>query len=214
MYEAVVFCLDVICGQPSAPTHDQQAEAGIEKPCELAKFDGKNGLLHAISSDDFIVSLHCKVFVSAYLKGLSALLQGSHLDILEAYSQISRVVAVFQGHREEADISFRKFYGEICSLTAVHGREKPVVPRTSARRTQHSNVPASNAEGYWRRPFFVPFLDSVISEMGSRFSSLNQKAIQALLLLPANLDRMSSDHIANIEAAYASDLPEKSNLWS
>ena len=217
VYEAVVFCLEVICGQSSAPTHDQQAEAGIEKPCELAKFDGKsvteaNGLLRAISSDDFIVSLHCNVFVSAYLKGLSALLQGSHLDILEVYSQISGVVAVFQGHRGEADISFKKVYGEMCSLTAVHGREKPVIPRTSARQTQRSNVPASDAEEYWRRSVFVPFLDSVISEMGSRFSSLNQKAIQALLLLPANLDRMTSDHIANIEAAYASDLPDRSSF--
>ena len=83
VYEAVVFCLEVICGQSSAPTHDLQAEARIEKPCELAKFNGKsvteaNGLLRAISSHYFIVSLHCNVFVSAYLKGLSALLQGSH----------------------------------------------------------------------------------------------------------------------------------------
>ena len=124
---------------------------------------------------------------------------------MEAYSQISGVVAVFQGHREEADISFKKFYGEICSLTAIHGRER----NQSFLALQR---PASNAEEYWRRSVFVPFLDSVISEKGSRFSSLNQKAIQALLLLPANLDRMSSNHIANIEAAYTSDLPDKSNF--
>ena len=100
LYDAVVYCLQVICGDVAHP----EEAAG--------KFDSKavteaSGLLRSISSDEFIVSLQCSVFVSGYLKGLSVLLQGSHLDILEAYEEIDGTATLLEGIRSDAPNKFQ-----------------------------------------------------------------------------------------------------------
>ena len=81
IYEAIIYCLEAICGQSPVPSIDQQSEAGMAHSEKINTFDAKsvsdaNCLLRALLSDKFIVALHCNAFVSGYLKSLSVLLQG------------------------------------------------------------------------------------------------------------------------------------------
>ena len=216
IYEATIYCLEVICGQSPVPSIDQQSEARMAHPEEINTFDAKsvmeaNGLLRALSSDKFIVTLHCNAFVSGYLKGLSVLLQGSHLDILEAYLEISNTVQLFQEHREKAVDTFRNIYDSICLMTSLFGRDTSEIPRLAARQTLRSNLPVSSPDSYWRASVFIPSIDSLISELCSRFTSLSEKAVQALLLLPANMRNLKEENIINIFSAYESDLPDASS---
>ena len=55
---------------------------------------------------------------------------------------------------------------------------------------------------------FNQFLDALISELGGRFADLSKKAVQDLLLIPSNLDRLSQSDISGICTAYETDLPE------
>ena len=214
IYEAVMYCLDVISGQSPVPSVDVQTEAGVSNPEEISKFDAKsvteaNGLLRALSSDSFIVALHCSLFASGYLKSLSVLLQGSHLDIIEAYSEISRTRELLQEHRDKAEESFRKIFDSASAMTALFGRESPLLSRVVPRQTLRSNIPASAPEPYWRAAVFIPFLDSLIAELGSRFTALTQKAVEAFLLLPANLEKLEEHNLSNIFSAYKVDLPDE-----
>ena len=89
IYEAVIYCLQVLSHDSERPSMEDQRKAGVSNPYEIGKFDGKtvgeaNGLLHALSSDSFLVALHSNLYMSGFLKPLSVLLQGSHLDVLEA----------------------------------------------------------------------------------------------------------------------------------
>ena len=216
IYEAIIYCLEVICGQSPVPSIDQQSEAGMAHPEEINMFDAKsvteaNGLLRALSSDKFIVALHCNAFVSGYLKGLSVLLQGSHLDIIEAYSEISNTVKLFREHREKAVDTFRNIHDSICLMTSLFGRDTPEIPRLAARQTLRSNLPVSSPDSYRRASVFIPFIDSLISELCSRLTSLTQKAVQALLLLPANMRNLKEENIINIFSVYESDLPDASS---
>jgi hypothetical protein len=213
IYEAVIFCLEVVSGHSPVPSTEQQSDAGISHPEAICKFDSKSvtdasGLLHALTSDSFIVSLHSNAFTSGYLKGLSVLLQGSHLDVIEAYCSISSTAELLQEKREMADETFKPIYATICDMTSLQGRDSPVIPRITARQTQRSNVPTSSPIDYWRISVFVPFLDFLITELNSRFSGLAKKATVALLLLPANVKDLTAQQINDILTAYGPDLPD------
>ena len=96
IYEAVVYCLQVVSGELQASSIADQTEAHVKDLYRLDTFDSKSlteadGLHRALASDSFIVALQCNAFLSGYLKGLSQLLQGSHLDVIEAYSEITNV---------------------------------------------------------------------------------------------------------------------------
>ena len=195
----------------------QQSEAGVKKPYEIGRFDGKtvgeaNGLLHALSSDSFLVALRSNLYMSGYLKPLSVLLQGSHLDILEANKEISRVIQLLEENCEKSEEKFHPIFQATCNMTLLHGRPTPEIPRQAGRQTQCSNVPATTPEEYWRRSVFVPFLDTLIAELNGRFSAMSKKAVQALLLTPENLDRLTDGAISDLHEAFLSDLPDDSSF--
>ena len=217
IYEAVVYCLQVLSHTSEPPSTEDQQKAGVSTPYNIGKSDTKtvgaaNGLLHAVSSDSFILALHCNVYMSSYLKPLSVLLQGSHLDILEAYEEISGTIGLLMRCRGQSGHKFSSIFKDACEMTKLHGHPSPAVSRQVGRQTQRSNVPAATPEEYWRRSVFIPFLDTLIAELNGRFTPLSKKAIQALLLMPKNLSKLSDDAISDLRAAYEADLPEAHSL--
>ena len=217
IYEAVIYCLQVLSHAAEAQSKEEQSEAGVKKPYEIGRFDGKtvgeaNGLLHALSSDSFLVALRSNLYMSGYLKPLSVLLQGSHLDILEANKEISRVIQLLEENREKSEEKFHPIFQATCNMTLLHGRPTPEIPRQAGRQTQRSNVPATTPEEYWRRSVFVPFLDTLIAELNGRFSAMSKKAVQALLLMAENLDRLTDGAISDLHEAFLSDLPDDSSF--
>ena len=92
-------------------------------------------------------------------------------------------------------------------MTSLFGRDTPEIPRLATRQTLRSNLPVSSPDLYWRASVFIPFIDSLISELCSRFTSLTQKVVQALLL-PANMRNIKEKNIINIFSAYAVFSPE------
>ena len=107
--------------------------------------------------------------------------------------------------------TFRNMYDSICLMTSLFGRDTPEIPRLVARQTLRSNLSVSSPDSYWRASVFIPFIDSLIPELCSRFTSLTQKTIQALLLLPANMRNLKEENIINTFSAYESDLPDASS---
>ena len=206
MYFALVHCLQVISGQI------------IATPTAASKYDAKsvteaNGLLRSITSYSFIVALHCCTYLFGYTKCLSVLLQGSHLDVLEAYGEINQVLGLLQEIRSNSEREFSAIFASASAVTSrVLDQDHPQVPRLAARQTLRSNVPASTPESYWRRAVFISFLDSMISELGSRFTDMSHASVQGLLLLPKHCQSLTPHHQAAILKAYAPDLPDASTF--
>ncbi|XP_062508479.1 52 kDa repressor of the inhibitor of the protein kinase-like [Corticium candelabrum] len=202
MYFALVHCLQVISGQI------------IATPTAASKYDAKsvteaNGLLRLITSDSFIVALHCCTYLFGYTKCLSVLLQGSQLDVLEAYGEINQVLGLLEEIRSNSEREFSSIFASASAVTSrVLDQEHPQVPRLAARQTLRSNHPASTPESYWRRAVFIPFIDSMISELGSRFTDMSHASVQGLLLLPKHCQSLTPHHQAAILKAYAPDLPD------
>ena len=82
------------------------------------------------------------------------------------------------------------------------------IPRRCGRQTLRPNVESNTPAEYWSRSVFIPFLDYIIAEFAHRFSELSLAAIQALLLVPAHLESLTSDRELALEQCYASDSPE------
>ncbi|XP_062512637.1 52 kDa repressor of the inhibitor of the protein kinase-like [Corticium candelabrum] len=202
MYFALVHCLQVISGQI------------IATPTAASKYDAKsvteaNGLPRSITSDSFIVALHCCTYLFGYTKCLSVLLQGSQLDVLEAYGEINQVLGLLEEIRSNSEREFSSIFASASAVTSrVLDQDHPQVPRLAARQTLRSNHPASTPESYWRRAVFIPFIDSMISELGSRFTGMSHASVQGLLLLPKHCQSLTPHHQAAILKTYAPDLPD------
>ena len=68
------------------------------------------------------MALPCNVFEFDYLKTLSQLLQESHLDILEAYSEINNTIEILKNKRLKADETFAQIFKSASVLTSLDGR--------------------------------------------------------------------------------------------
>ena len=195
MYEPTVVCLEAI-GSNSDGTWNSKS------------LTDANGLLRSICSDQFIAAFQTNLYFSGYTKALSCLLQGSTQDILTAYKEVEIVKKVLKGIRQNAEREFEEAYHSMCKMVQLHDRNELSIPRRCSRQTLRSNVEADTPQAYWRRAVFIPFVDHLLSELSTRFTQLNKKAIQGLLLLPPNLTSLTEAKILEIYEHFNEDLPE------
>ena len=194
MYEAVVRCLASI-------------SSNTEKKWDSKSVTDAHGLLHAITSDSFLVAFQTNMYFFGYTKGLSTLLQGSALDILTAFDEVQTVKRELQDIRSNAEKEFSSVFQTITEMAHVIGKE-PGIPRTCVRQTQRVNVEGQTPEGYWRVAVFVPFLDNLLTQLNTRFTQMSREAVQGLLLLPQNLSRLDDAKISQLKVSYLEDLPQ------
>jgi hypothetical protein len=118
-------------------------------------------------------------------KPLSVKLQAKSQDIHRAVESVKDCVSVLQQFREGDmfQIIFKR-------AETTHGEAIPM-PRLTARQRHRSNVPASNAEEYYRRAYYLPFLDTCISQLNERFTDRSANAYKIRAVIPAFMDGCS-----------------------
>ncbi|KAK2718795.1 hypothetical protein QYM36_005961 [Artemia franciscana] len=67
------------------------------------------------------------------------------------------------------------------------------VPRITQRQVYRNNPPHTTPEEYYRRVVFIPMLDSVISDLKSRFSRDTLNSFRLTVLLPSNIVNCTDD---------------------
>lgn len=67
------------------------------------------------------------------------------------------------------------------------------VPRITQRQVYRNNPPYTTPEEYYRRVVFIPMLDSVISDLKSRFSRDTLNSFRLTVLLPSNIVNCTDD---------------------
>ena len=85
------------------------------------------------------------------------------------------------------------------------------VPRTVSRQTLRDNVEHENAEQYYRRTVFIPFLDRLVQQLKDRFQGKTKDAIKGMYLLPSNLSDIN-DKVEHIKRYYGNDFPDEDGL--
>ena len=102
--------------------------------------------------------------------GITVKLQGKTLDIVYVYNGISSIVTFYQSLRQNIDNSFYNIF-EHAKRMATAVNVEPSKPRSCSRQRNRPNVVGYTVEEWYKINVAIPFIDHIISDLESRFSS-------------------------------------------
>jgi Domain of unknown function (DUF4371)/hAT family C-terminal dimerisation region len=167
-------------------------------------------LLTAATTSTYILTLLVIATYSAKLEPVCNQLQQVNMNIKDVNAYVIKLTDLLQSHRdnacEEFSVIFKKAQS-ICQDLNVELKQS----RLTARQAHRSNIPSENAEEYFRRSIFIPYLDSIISSLRTRFSCTQGKAFSLLQLHPQDMNKLDKvsflNVVENINNLYGDILP-------
>ena len=171
--------------------------------------DKKNALAHlkALESFEFVYSLVTLFRSLSYIKEAIVKLQGKSQDLVSGMGIIERCSKELIREREDIDNYSQRIFRHSSRL-AQQSNIQIMQPRTNQRQQHCSNPNTTSVEEYFKLSVAIPFLDHLISDIGSRFSEHSKRVATLQGLLPINIT--SSTTFSDIEPAialYSDDLP-------
>lgn len=163
-------------------------------------------MLNSICNFEFIVSLCTASKLLGHTYNLSEYLQKKQMDLVSALSQVQSITSLFTEMRENAEERFESLYKEAKAISERLNVEE-CVPRTCAIQRNRENIPYNNAEEYYRRAIFIPFLEDLISSLKERFETHRDSVKSLQNVLPTKTIDKTFDAIEDAVAFYADDLP-------
>lgn len=152
--------------------------------------------------------LFCLTIISNYssrLESVSQALQAVQLDILNVCNHVQDLLTVFRDHRENAEEQFKEIFSNVQTMAEKLNIEL-CVPRQCGRQVFCSNFGSSSVEEYYRQSIYVPYMDSIIASLESRFGNENKKNFSLFSLYPKQMAKMTLEqykcHIADIKEIY------------
>ena len=109
-----------------------------------------SGLRKKLRSSSCIVCFQTCKYLYDYTKGLPQQLQGSKVEIAQAYEMVSVVAAQLNDIRVDAASKFQNVFTKCQAMTAL-ADTTITVPRTVSRQNFRDNVEHENAEQYYCR---------------------------------------------------------------
>ena len=135
-----------------------------------------------------------------YTKGLTISLQKRARDICNAYNEVTTVIDVLKGARDDIDHKHKEWFAMTSALSLKINGSVPQLPRRCSRQTAQSNVPGENPEIYFKRSITIPFFDTMISHLQSCFSDIQQQAVCGMTIVPSVLqdDTLPKAHLEKL----------------
>lgn len=131
---------------------------------------------------------------------MSEKLQAKAQDIHHAVSGIEDCASVLQHFRDGDE--FQKIFER---ASAAYGEEIPL-PRLTGRQKNRCNVPADTAEQYFKRAYFLPFIDTCLSQLKERFEQQTAIAYQMSTVIPAFMDNCTFSQLEPAAKFYSTFL--------
>ena len=120
---------------------------------------------------------------------LSRGLQTVNKDLVNALEGVTHIKNTLKSWRSEVDEWHDECYGP---YSIAEGLARSVdaeirLPRIASRQGHRSNVPAENADEYFKRSIWFPFLDSVIESLETRFTDHSLLVQKMIALIPSEI---------------------------
>ncbi|KAH3864340.1 52 kDa repressor of the inhibitor of the protein kinase-like [Dreissena polymorpha] len=206
-HDALDIFIDFLPAMVDAMSELMEAETRSTTSAEIS------GFLMAITGFQFIVVLVIVTRCLSYIKNLTVLLQGRSVDVVKAMLEVSVVQDAIQDIRTNIDTYHELWFKETTTIAAKLDVQ-PSKPRTCGRQTKRDNIEAGTPEDYYKRNMTIPFVDSFLSEMSTRFSELHSKAAMGLKVIPDNLCNSQTTITASDFDWFEEDLPSPQSLPS
>ncbi|XP_063794593.1 52 kDa repressor of the inhibitor of the protein kinase-like [Pseudophryne corroboree] len=159
---------------------------------ETATSIAAKSLLISIKSVDNIVALHCQLSIFALSLPLSRLFQKKTLDFTGAATLVTDLLSVLNNQRFNCIQEFSTIFAKASEVLSKLDVPKEL-PRITKNQMNRPNVPFSTPEEYYRRSIYIPLLDSVISDLQSRFSVETLTSCELTCLLPRNILHLNKE---------------------
>ena len=144
------------------------------------------------------------MYFYGYLNGLGRKLQGIAFYLLQGYSMVDNIKSVLISARGN-DTEYDNVYQNAEQMAQLADSEL-VIPCRCGRQTQRSNIPGDTPQVYYKRVVYLPHIDALIQEYSSQFSSLSQKAVKAMALIPAYLEHANREVLDDLFGGLQYDL--------
>lgn len=174
-------------------------------------------LYSACTHSKAIISLVVISKYSSILEPVSQALQAVELDLLKVYTHIQEIIAILKQHRENSESVF----GDIISIAENIADEINVdlsMPRQATKQLHRPNHPCGSLNEYYRRSIFIPYIDSLISSLQSRFSEEHTETFNLFKLLPQQMKNLCKKEfeevVTNIQKYHNIDnFLYEANVW-
>ena len=167
--------------------------------------------LRLLQSSGFIVSLVVAQFVLSFSHPLCLSLQNTNCDVIKAHCNARLCQTTISKQINEA--KFRELWKKV-KVIAEEIDSELTKPRTVALSRFRSNsgvnaTDAENAEAYYRRNVYYPFIDHCINEFSERFPESSLSRFHGYKLHPSKVSQVTSAEVKAIEDLYGEDLPNR-----
>ncbi|CAG9828395.1 unnamed protein product [Diabrotica balteata] len=138
--------------------------------------------------------------------------------MLAVKNHIQLFLDMITKHRQEAKTTFKTIFekstNDAKSLSIT--LEKPRIAHR--KQTQRSNHAVNSTEDFFRVSLFIPYLDSLISSLGVKFSEDNNPGMLLYNIHPKNIIKLTEEDIAKIieiinNLYKITNLKEQASLW-
>ena len=140
---------------------------------------GKASLFINSLNGEFTVALEILASVLEVTKPLSVRLQETGQDIHNASDSVRDCETALQEMRSNHNFT------KIFQATEQQYGQTIEVSRRNSRQVHRENHPAENAEEFYRRSMFYPYLDICLEQLRERFSAQSATAYALSSLLPS-----------------------------
>lgn len=186
-------------------------------------------LLCSITHGEFIITLVCLADILSQTLPLSRYFQKENVDVYKASEFLSDVLFVLEDKRQNAETGFHELFEQATEIAKSVNSELKV-PRTTSRQVNRANAATSDVKSYFRVNLYIPILDSIVTDMKSRFSAGALELYRLNILLPkecindtvtkkrlnADIELISKKYGKTMEkddSAFKSDLKAEMNIW-
>ena len=167
--------------------HKQQKHLALHDSNANGRQNAHN-LRTAFEAPVFIVTLHVIAQYSSILELVTQALQSVHVDMLCVKQHVDKLLLLFDNHRKNAETYFAEDIYAPSLTTAEEIGVTVSLPRQCDRQVHRANIGGTTEECY-RRSIYVPYMDSLIQSLKSRFSETSTPAFTLYKLHPAQLEK-------------------------
>lgn len=132
--------------------------------------------LHAAAFKiSFILCITLIAKYSALLEPVVNALQSIALDVVKASQHVKRILQLLKSHRDNPERVTDEIIKDATVVAEKVGLEEDItsMPRIVGKQRHRSNHPAESSSEFWKRSLIIPYLDSVITSLETRFAEEN-----------------------------------------
>ncbi|XP_064485165.1 uncharacterized protein LOC135397491 [Ornithodoros turicata] len=169
----------------------------------------------------FIICLRVIERYSTILEPVGNSLQGTNVDLPTVKEHVDNLLKVFQCHREHAEEEFEDIFSKVQSVAEEFDVQLRL-PRASSKKVGCVGAATRQEDvvQYYRRAIYIPYLDSLITCLGERFSDNSRPGHCIFQLHPRYMLEMEMEAflkmMKDVEQVYGNLLqgfPEEAKTW-